>query len=34
MAKNGSPAPDFETDEERSYFLIRLPVHEKAVWGE
>lgn len=34
MAKNGSPAPEFETDDERSYFLIRLPVHEKAVWGE
>ena len=30
MAANGSPAPEFETDEERSYFLIRLPVHEKA----
>lgn len=24
---NGSPAPVFETDEERSYFLIRLPIH-------
>jgi hypothetical protein len=30
MAANGSPAPEFETDEERSYFLIRLPVHQKA----
>ncbi len=30
MAANGSPAPEFETDEDRSYFLIRLPVHEKA----
>jgi ATP-dependent DNA helicase RecG len=30
MAQNGSPAPEFETDEDRSYFLIRLPVHEKA----
>lgn len=28
MAQNGSPKPIFETDEERSYFLIRLPVHE------
>ena len=35
MAKNGSPAPEFETDEDRSYFLIRLPVHEKAAtWVE
>jgi len=35
MAANGSPAPEFETDEERSYFLIRLPVHEKAAaWVE
>lgn len=30
MAANGSPPPEFETDEDRSYFLIRLPVHEKA----
>lgn len=28
MKASGSPAPVFETDEERSYFLIRLPVHE------
>ena len=35
MAANGSPAPEFETDEDRSYFLIRLPVHEKAAaWVE
>jgi ATP-dependent DNA helicase RecG len=34
MAANGSPAPEFETDEDRSYFLTRLPVHEKAVWVE
>lgn len=27
MQRNGSPAPVFETDEERSYFLIRLPIH-------
>jgi len=33
MAENGSPAPEFETDEERSY-LIRLPVHEKAALVE
>ena len=34
LARNGSPAPVFETDEERSYFLIRLPVHPKAVSEE
>ena len=28
MKSNGSPDPVFETDNERSYFLIRLPVHE------
>ncbi|KPQ22772.1 MAG: putative transcriptional regulator containing an HTH domain and an uncharacterized domain shared wi [Halomonas sp. HL-48] len=28
MKSNGSPEPVFETDDERSYFLIRLPVHE------
>lgn len=28
MAQNGSPKPIFETDEDRSYFLVRLPVHE------
>lgn len=27
MQSNGSPMPVFETDEERSYFLIRLPIH-------
>ena len=27
MAKNGSPEAVFETDNDRSYFLIRLPVH-------
>lgn len=30
MAHNGSPKPIFETDEDRSYFLVRLPVHEKV----
>ncbi|MFA6270753.1 MAG: winged helix-turn-helix transcriptional regulator [Candidatus Paceibacterota bacterium] len=35
MAANGSPAPEFETDDDHSYFLIRLPVHEKAAaWAE
>ncbi|MCW8127555.1 ATP-binding protein [Microbulbifer halophilus] len=28
MRANGSPAPVFESDDERSSFLIRLPVHE------
>lgn len=28
MKANGSPEPVFETDDERSYFLIRLPVHQ------
>lgn len=27
MRQNGSPVPVFETDDDRSYFLIRLPVH-------
>ena len=27
MKANGSPEPIFETDDERSYFLIRLPIH-------
>ena len=31
MKTNGSPAPVFETDEDRSYFLIRLPVHNGCV---
>ncbi len=30
MAANGSPAPEFETDEARSYLLVRLRVHERA----
>lgn len=30
MRSNGSPPPEFESDEDRSYFLIRLPVHERA----
>lgn len=30
MANNGSPAPEFESDEDRTYFLIRLLVHESA----
>lgn len=30
MAGNGSPAPEFKTDDDRSYFLIRLPIHAGA----
>lgn len=33
MENNGSPPPEFESDEERTYFLIRLPVHERAERG-
>ena len=31
MERNGSPEPEFDTDDDRSYFLIRLPVHERAL---
>jgi len=31
IAQNGSPEPVFETDEDRSYFLVRFPVHPKSV---
>ncbi len=34
MQHNGSPAPIFETDDERSYFLIRLPMHAGFVASE
>jgi len=30
MKKNGSPRPRFETDDDRSFFLIRLPVHPEV----
>jgi ATP-dependent DNA helicase RecG len=33
MENNGSPPPEFESDEDRTYFLIRLPVHERAKGG-
>jgi len=33
MAANGSPRTEFESDEDRSYFLIRLPIHERAAHG-
>ena len=29
MQKNGSPEPQIETDDDRTTFLIRLPVHPK-----
>ncbi len=29
MRTNGSPAPIFESDDERTYFLIKLPVHKE-----
>ena len=31
MERNGSPPPEFETDDDRSHFLIRLPVHSGVV---
>ena len=30
MTSNGSPPPEFESDDDRTYFLIRLPVHTRA----
>ena len=30
MRENGSPAPILETDDERTWFLVRLPVHERV----
>ena len=34
MNTNASPTTVFETDEDRSYFLIRLPIHEGFVETE
>ena len=34
MKINGSPPPEFETDDDRSYFLTRLQVHPKADLGD
>ena len=31
MKENGSPAPEFESDDNRTHLLIRLPVHTKAM---
>ena len=30
MAANGSPAPEFDSDDDRTYYLVRLPVHPRA----
>lgn len=30
MRENGSPAPVFESDDDRTWFLTRLPVHERV----
>ncbi len=30
MRQNGSPEPIFESDEDRTWFRVRLPVHERA----
>ena len=30
MRQNGSPEPVFESDENRTWFLVRLPVHERV----
>ncbi len=30
MRQNGSPGPVFESDEDRTWFLVRLPVHERV----
>ena len=34
MAENGSPVPEFETDEDRTHYLVRLPVHANADWQD
>ncbi len=33
LEANGSPRPEFETDEDRSYFITRLFIHEKFLEG-
>lgn len=30
VRRNGSPLPSFETDDDRSYFVVRLPAHPEA----
>ncbi len=34
MRENGSPAPEFQTDDDRTYFLTRFPVHPLATSAE
>lgn len=34
MEANGSPKPEFETDDARSYFITRLYVHEGFLEGK
>jgi ATP-dependent DNA helicase RecG len=34
MRQNGSPPPEFDFDEDRTYFLCRLPVHPQASMPE
>lgn len=31
IQKNGSPLPVFETDEDRTYFVTRFPIHPRAL---
>ena len=31
IKRNGSPEPIFETDADRSYFIVRFPVHQKVL---
>ncbi len=33
MDENGSPQPNFETDDENSYFVATLPIHSQATSG-
>ena len=33
MRENGSPAPLFESDDDRTWFLTRIPVHERSHLG-
>ncbi|WP_419248046.1 hypothetical protein [Silvanigrella aquatica] len=29
--KNGSPTPEFLTDENRSFFMVKIPIHPLAI---
>ena len=33
MRQNGSPEPIFESDKDRTWFRVRLPVHERALFA-